>query len=141
MYAAVYSDAWAPSLLVVRVRGKGNRKLVLHCENKRSDSRPMRLEIRGSWGDSSAMEVNKLGRFKISVPIPEYYSASNYVIFVTTLDRHSHSLFARAARFALIVCQCASKAGRWILRLPTWRTIQNATNSAPLVQRSRRVFL
>lgn len=97
LYAAVHGDGWAPSPLAIRVCGSGKTKFVLHGENRRPDGHPLRLEIRSSWGDSSSMRVDKAGRFRIPVAIPEAVSAGNFVLTVTTPDTWTAATFDTAS--------------------------------------------
>jgi glycosyltransferase involved in cell wall biosynthesis len=81
VFAAIYSDGWAPPDLVVRARGARNR-IVLRCEHVRPDRRPIRLEIIGSWGGGFLVMVNQPGPFNIEVCIPADFANSNVSIVI-----------------------------------------------------------
>lgn len=86
LYAAVYSDGWTPPRLLIRVRGTGQKRVLLHCDHQRPDFRPLRLEVRASWGDAFSLTVDKIGRFELAISVPEGYATTNYAIIVDSLD-------------------------------------------------------
>ena len=86
VYASVYSDGWAPQCLEIRVRGTGQKLVMLHCDNNCPDLRLIRLNITGSWGAGFSMVVDKLGYFEIAVHIPENYTYINYNIRIKSVD-------------------------------------------------------
>ena len=86
LYASVYSDGWAPPSLEVRIRGNGQKSVLLHCDNCRPDLRPIRLEVSGSWGTGFSIVVEKPGYFEIAVPIPDHYVDTHYTITINSVD-------------------------------------------------------
>ncbi|MCB1966544.1 MAG: glycosyltransferase [Candidatus Accumulibacter sp.] len=86
LFAGVYSDGWTPPQLLIRVRGTGAKRVLLHCDHCRPDHRPLRLAVRASWGDAFSLTVDKIGRFELAIPVPENYVETNYAIIVDSLD-------------------------------------------------------
>ena len=86
VFASVYTDGWAPRRLEVRIRGAGRKSVLLHCDNRRPDLRPIRLEVSGSWGAGFSMVVDKPGYFEIVVPIPDNYAHINSAITISSDD-------------------------------------------------------
>lgn len=85
VFAAIYSDGWAPPNLVVRVRGWRSR-ILLRCEHARPDRQPIRLEIRGSWGGGFSAMVDQPGPFNIEVCIPADFANTNVSIVIRSED-------------------------------------------------------
>jgi glycosyltransferase involved in cell wall biosynthesis len=86
LYAGVYSDGWTPPQLLIRVRGTGQERVLLHCDHQRQNLCPLRLEVTASWGDAFSLTVDEIGRFELAIPVPEDYAATNYAIIVNSLD-------------------------------------------------------
>jgi glycosyltransferase involved in cell wall biosynthesis len=86
VYASVYTDGWAPQCLEIRIRGAGHKVVLLHCDNRRPDLRPIRLQVSGSWGAGFSMVVDKPGYFEIAVPIPDSYAHTNSTITISSDD-------------------------------------------------------
>jgi glycosyltransferase involved in cell wall biosynthesis len=86
VFTTVYPDGWTPPSLAIRIRGRGCKTISVHCEHRRPEMRPIRLEIRCSWGAEFSMAVEKPGGFEISVPIPDAYAATNLAILISSVD-------------------------------------------------------
>jgi glycosyltransferase involved in cell wall biosynthesis len=86
LYASVYSDGWAPQSLAIRVRGTGHKTILMHCEHRRPEMHPIRLEISGSWGAGFSMAVEKSGPFAIAIAIPENYVSTKFTIVINSAD-------------------------------------------------------
>ena len=86
LYASVYSDGWAPQCLEIRIYGAGRKEVLLHCDNRRPDLKPLHIEVSGSWGTRFSMVVEKQGYFEITVTIPDNYAQTNSVITISSAD-------------------------------------------------------
>lgn len=82
IFAAVYSDGWAPPTLAIRLRGTGGKHLLLHCEHRWPVFQPIRLEITGSWGSVFSMTVEKPGPFTIAMTVPDRYAFTRSFIVI-----------------------------------------------------------
>lgn len=84
-YVGVHSDGWISPGAVLRMKGWRTR-VVLECENGRSDGKAMTIDALGSWGGKISLTIVKPGPFTIDIAVPEEYANSNISLVFRSKD-------------------------------------------------------